>query len=182
MISAGGTECHNKHATVKKGLAFKQGLTSSSAEMEEEWWVTVRLSVSTPTSLSVPLASAMPPQQPPNGQTLPSLLAQHATPAPSHLSKSTNLPQTMPSSQPSYELIILFLKSSDDEGYKLRPCKVISLSITSNVEWHSPKAKASALCPVTKPGVTQASLLRLLSCEEWWRACCKLPDVVDKLE
>ena len=150
--------------------------------MEKERQVTIRLSVSTPAYLSVPLASAVPPQQPPNGQTLPSLSAQHAGPAPSHSSESTSLPQAMPSSQPSYELIILFMKSSDDEGYKLRLRKVINLSITSDIEWHSPEAKASALRPVAKPGITQVSLLRLLSCEEWWRARCNLLDVVNKLE
>ena len=81
--------------------------------------------------------------------------------------ESAKLPQNMPSNQPSHELVILFVKSSD-EGYKLRPRKVISLLNTSRVEWHSPEAKASALRSVMKPGVTQVSLVHLLSCEGWW--------------
>ena len=140
-ISASGTECRNKCSTVEKSLAFKQGLVSSSTKVEERRRVTVRLSVSAPISLPVPLTSAVPPQRPPNGQTSPCLSAQHAAPAPLHLSKSANLPQIMPLSQPSYELIMLFPKSSNDEGYSSRPRKVISLSNTSNVEWCSPKPR-----------------------------------------
>ena len=163
--SASGTECCNKRSTVEKGLAFKQGLVSSSAEVEEEQRVTVRLAVAAPISLPVPLTSAVPPQWPQMAKRR-LLLAQYAALALLHSSEFANLPQITPSSQQRYEPIIPFPKSSSDEGYSSRPRKVISLSNTSKVEWHSPETKDSTLRTVAKPGGTQFSLLRLLSCED----------------
>ena len=174
--SAGGTEHGNKHSIVGKRLAAKQALASSSAEAKEGWPVAVRLSVSAPAALPVLLASTVPPRQPPNGQTPLSLSVQHAAPVLFRLPESANFLQTMLSSQLSSELVVPFPKPSDDEDYKRRPLKVISLSNTLSTEWHSPGSKTSAPRPVSKLDIMQACLSYSPSLERWWQECYKLPN------
>jgi hypothetical protein len=103
--------------------------------------------------------------------------------APFLSSRSARFSQTFPSpSQPSSGLSGPFPKSSDDEDYKPQPLKVVSLTHASSVEQHSPEIEGSAPYPVLRPGITQTSLSRLPSLEEWWRARCKPPDVMAEPE
>ena len=103
--------------------------------------------------------------------------------APFFSSRSARFSQTFPSpSQPSSGLSGPFPKSSDDEDYKPQPLKVVSLTHASSVEQHSPEIEGSAPYPVLRPGITQTSLSRLPSLEEWWQARCKPPDVMAEPE
>ena len=108
----------------------------------------------------------------------PILSVQHAAPTLFCPSESANFPQTIPSSRLSSELGGPLPKSSNEEGYKLQPLKVISFSNISSAEWHSPEIKTSTPRPVLKPGVVQAAILHILSIEGWWRARCKPPEEV----
>ena len=154
--SVGVIERCNKCSNVKERLAIKQVLPSSSAEVEEGRQAAVMLSITAPATLPVPPASAVPPQQHSDGQMSPVLSL-------------------------SSELIGLCPKSSNDEGYKLRPLEVISFSNTLSAEWCSPESKTSALLPVYKPGTTQVFHSCLQSLEGWWLAHCKPPNAAAEL-
>ena len=148
----GAIECFNEHPNVEKRLAIKQTLTSFSTEVEEGWRITVMLSISIPAALIIPSASAMPLRHCLNDRMSLVLSVQHAVPVLLCSAKFASFRQTTLSSQLSSELIGLCPKSSNDEGYKLRPLEVVSFSNTLSAEQRSPETKASDICPFSKPG------------------------------
>ena len=182
MPSAGSTERCNEWSNVGKGLTVRQALTSSSTRVEEGQRVAVMLSVSAPAMLFVPPASNVRPQCPPDGQMSPVLSVQHAAPMLLRLSESVSFLQTALSSQLSSRLSGLSPKFTNDEGYKLRPFKVVSFSKPSSAEWLSLEVTASAQRPlaVLKLGAAQVARPCLQSLEGWWQARRKPPNVVTK--
>ena len=154
----GAIECFNERPNVEKRLATKQALTSFSTKVEEGRRIAVMLSVSVPTALIIPSASAVPLRHCSDDWMSLVLLVQRAVPVLLCSSKFASFRQTTLSSQLSSELVGLCPKSSNDKGYKLRPLEVVSFLNTLSAEQRSPETKASDIRPFSKPGITQAYL------------------------
>ena len=115
--------------------------------------------------------------------SLPVMSAQQVALVPHCSNESALFLQVLPSpSQLSSGLSRLFPKFCNNEDYKLQPCKVVSSTNGSSVEWCSSKAEHSTPYPVSIPDATQAFLSHLLSLEGQWQVHCKPPNCTDKLE